>query len=62
MAILRGNPYAAFNYRVSIGGAVVAGFCEISGLCADVAVVEYREGGDPDTRCARCRASSSTAT
>jgi phage tail-like protein len=42
----RQDPFRNFCFRVEIDGVVKAGFSEVSGLEADVSVVEYREGGD----------------
>ena len=42
----RSDPYATFNFLVEIDGLAVAGFTECSGLSAETAVIEYREGGD----------------
>ena len=42
----RNDPYGAFNFIVEIDGVTVAGFSECSGLSSEVAVIEYREGGD----------------
>ena len=50
MAGGRNDPYGAFNFIVEIDGLdanAVAGFMEVSGLEAEVGVIEYREGGDP---------------
>lgn len=50
MAILRDDPYAAFNYRVTItpksGDEIRAGFSDVSGLSTEVTYAEYREGTD----------------
>jgi len=46
------DPYANFNFLVEIDGITQAGFQEVSGLGAEVAVVEYREG-DEKTRAVR---------
>jgi len=50
MATLRDNPYGAFNYLVSLGGAdeasVVAGFSDISGLGVELNYSEYRNGNE----------------
>jgi len=54
MATIRDNPYGAFNYLVSIGGAqgdgsegtVVGGFSDISGLGYEVSYADYRNGND----------------
>jgi phage tail-like protein len=49
MAKQRNNPYAAFNFVVSINSKPLAGFMEVSGLDSENAVIEYREGADPQT-------------
>jgi phage tail-like protein len=41
----RRDPYLAFNFLVEIGGLVVGGFTEVSGLQLEVNVQEYQEGG-----------------
>jgi phage tail-like protein len=46
MAVPRINPYAAFNFVVSIEEAQIGGFMEASGLDGENAVIEYREGQD----------------
>jgi phage tail-like protein len=54
MATLRDNPYGAFNYLVSIGGAqgdgsegtIVGGFSDVSGLGYEVSYSDYRNGND----------------
>ena len=54
MAVLRDEPYGAFNFLVSLGGSqgdgspgmVVGGFSEVAGLGASVEFVEYRNGND----------------
>jgi phage tail-like protein len=45
-AVPRNNPYAAFNFIVSISGDVTAGFMEVSGLDGENMPIEYREGDD----------------
>ena len=40
------NPYSAFNFTVTINGAVIAAFQEVSGLDSENTPIEYREGGD----------------
>ena len=51
MPELRETPYSAFNYLVNLGdgseGEVTGGFSEVSGLNAEVAVAEYRNGYAP---------------
>ncbi|MFM2069047.1 MAG: hypothetical protein RLZZ584_3956 [Pseudomonadota bacterium] len=48
MAQFRETPYAAFNYLVELepgqGTEVQAGFSDVSGLNAEIAVAEYRAG------------------
>jgi phage tail-like protein len=46
MAVSRKNPYAAFNFVVTIDGTDVAGFMQVSGLDVGNAVIQYREGND----------------
>jgi phage tail-like protein len=46
MAAPRNDPYGAFNFLVEIDSIAVAGFSECSGLTAETAVIEYREGSD----------------
>jgi phage tail-like protein len=41
----RADPFRAYNFAVEIGGVVGAGFSEVSGLSAEVEVLDYREGG-----------------
>jgi phage tail-like protein len=51
MATLREIPYAAFNFQVELepgqAAEFQAGFSEVSGLNAEVAVAEYRAGNYP---------------
>src|SRR3989442_6029901 len=44
------DPYKNFNFRVEIDGITIAGFSECTGLSSEVAVIEYREGGDHSVR------------
>jgi phage tail-like protein len=54
MAIARDNPYGAFNFIVSLGGAqgdgsegsIIGGFSEVSGLGTDVSYADYRNGNE----------------
>lgn len=54
MATFRENPYGAFNYLVSLGGAqgdgsegtIVGGFSDVSGLGFEVSYSDYRNGND----------------
>jgi phage tail-like protein len=43
------DPYKNFNFRVKWGGAYISGVSRISALVRSTEVVEYREGGDPNT-------------
>ena len=49
---MRDNPYGAFNYQVSLGGAgeseasVVAGFSDVTGLGNELNYSEYRNGNE----------------
>jgi phage tail-like protein len=50
MPTMRDNPYGAFKFLVSLGGAdegsVVAGFSDVSGLGTELGYSEYRNGND----------------
>lgn len=50
MAVLRDNPYANFNFLVSLGGSdpttVVGGFSEVAGLGVEISYAEYRNGNE----------------
>src|SRR5258708_33621487 len=54
MPTFRNNPYSAFNYIVSLGGAqgdgsegsIIGGFSDASGLGLDVSYAEYRNGNE----------------
>src|SRR5882762_2241256 len=54
MPTFRTNPYSAFNYIVSLGGAqgdgsegsIIGGFSDASGLGLDVSYSEYRNGNE----------------
>jgi phage tail-like protein len=45
MAIVRHDPYATYNFRVTTDG-LEASFAEVQVPTAEIEVVEYREGGD----------------
>ncbi|MDQ3473857.1 MAG: phage tail protein [Acidobacteriota bacterium] len=45
----RKDPYKDFRFRVEIDGIASSLFLECTGLGSEVAVIEYREGGDPTT-------------
>ncbi|OPX86532.1 MAG: T4-like virus tail tube protein gp19 [Pelotomaculum sp. PtaB.Bin104] len=42
---IRKDPYANFRFLVEIGGLIVGGFSDVSGLQAETETEEYREGG-----------------
>lgn len=42
----RVDPFRSFNFRVEIDGTSIASFSEVSGLTAEGASVDYREGKD----------------
>lgn len=50
MATLRDDPYAAFNFKVTItpkaGNTIRGSFSDVSGLNTEVTYAEYREGTD----------------
>lgn len=46
----RKNPYQKFNYLVEIDGFAKAGFRKCTGLEKKVNVVEYRDGGDNNSK------------
>ncbi|HMR48200.1 MAG TPA: phage tail protein [Arachnia sp.] len=41
------NPYAQFNFQLTLDSKQVAGFSEVAGLSNESDVIEYREGCDP---------------
>ena len=43
----RVDPHKDFRFRVEIDGIASSHFLECTGLGSEVAVIEYREGGDP---------------
>jgi phage tail-like protein len=54
MPTFRENPYGAFNFIVTLGGAqgdgsegsIIGGFSDVSGLGTDVSYSEYRNGNE----------------
>ena len=42
----RVEPFNAMNFRVEIDGVAVSAFSEVSGLSAEIGVIEYRDGSD----------------
>lgn len=45
MAVARVDPYLAFAFLVEVDGVASAGFHEVTGLQAELEVLDYREGG-----------------
>ncbi len=45
---IRKDPYVNFNFLVEIGGLIVGGFSDVSGLQTETETEEYREGGVND--------------
>ncbi len=41
----RDEPYLSLKFKVEIGGVIVGGFAEVSGLQVEIEVEEYKEGG-----------------
>ncbi|GAA4609848.1 phage tail-like protein [Actinoplanes octamycinicus] len=41
----RVDPYLGYGFRVEVGGLVVGGFTEVTGLQVETVVETYREGG-----------------
>jgi phage tail-like protein len=41
----RVDPYLAFSFLVELDGLAAGGFSEVSGLAAELEVLDYREGG-----------------
>lgn len=39
------DPYMAYNFVVEIGGVVIGGFSEVSGLSSEIDLETYEEGG-----------------
>ncbi|QLE58020.1 phage tail protein [Nostoc sp. TCL26-01] len=39
------DPYMVYNFAVEIGGVVVGGFSEVSGLSSEIELESYQEGG-----------------
>ncbi len=39
------DPYMTYNFAVEIGGVVVGGFSEVSGLSSEINLESYEEGG-----------------
>ena len=39
------DPYMSYNFAVEIGGVVLGGFSEVSGLSSEIELESYEEGG-----------------
>jgi len=39
------DPYMSYNFAVEIGGVVIGGFSEVSGLSSEIDLETYEEGG-----------------
>jgi len=39
------DPYMAYNFAVEVGGVVIGGFSEVSGLSSEIKLESYEEGG-----------------
>lgn len=39
------DPYMTYNFAVEIGGVIVGGFSEVSGLSSEIELESYKEGG-----------------
>lgn len=63
MPVPRDNPYGAFNFIVSLGGAqgdggegtIVGGFSDVSGLGYDVSFSDYRNGNEKVNTVRHCQ-------
>jgi phage tail-like protein len=57
MAILRNDPYGAYNFIVDLGigdgSAPAAGFSEVTGLGSEIEYAEYRNGNDKENHVRR---------
>src|SRR6266581_5454916 len=42
---IRNDPYQSFNFFVELGGLLVGGFGEVTGLTIETEVLDFREGG-----------------
>ena len=39
------DPFMGYNFLVEIGGVVIGGFSEVSGLSSEIELESYQEGG-----------------
>ena len=44
-SLLGHDPFMAYNFLVEIGGVVIGGFSEVSGLSSEIELESYQEGG-----------------
>ncbi|BAY84779.1 phage tail protein [Calothrix parasitica NIES-267] len=44
-SLLGHDPFMSYNFAVEIGGVVVGGFSEVSGLSSEIELESYQEGG-----------------
>ncbi len=45
LSLVGHDPYMAYNFAVEIGGVVLGGFSEVSGLSSEINLESYEEGG-----------------
>jgi phage tail-like protein len=45
LSLVGHDPYMSYNFAVEIGGVVVGGFSEVSGLSSQIDLESYEEGG-----------------
>ncbi len=45
LSLLGHDPYMSYNFAVEIGGVVLGGFSEVSGLSSEINLESYEEGG-----------------
>ncbi len=45
LSLVGHDPYMAYNFAVEIGGVVIGGFSEVSGLSSEINLESYEEGG-----------------
>lgn len=45
LSLVGHDPYMAFNFAMEIGGVVLGGFSEVSGLSSEITLESYQEGG-----------------
>jgi len=45
LSLVGHDPYMSYNFAVEIGGVVLGGFSEVSGLSSEIELESYQEGG-----------------